>query len=510
MIVTTSGETLLTVVTRHCPKHKGEVYPPEQELVPPKSRYGYDLIAEAGRLRFLENKQVQEINDVFSHRGISVPKRTVQWLCDRFLLFIMAVHLESLPRLSRLFAAQGGYVLHIDGSGRSGPMVLLLREGWSGIRLLTAPIRSEAAEFIVPHLKLLKGFLGNPVAAVSDMSEGILAAIRDVFPVTYIIICHYHFLKGVGLKLFEPSYPRFRNRVDRRGVKKRLRVLRRILRRRKDLDEDEALALAIAEHVLAYEKDGKGLAYPFSLPMVDFYQRCMEAGVKVRKAILTRARRNVSSPFLSRLEDILRLLKPPPIVLGRLQTEYESLCARWTWFQRIRTALRYRNGPIPLSTKISLSDKDLEKGRKKLDRILAKIEAFEVKGGLDRHGRELRKALRKVAKTIMERRENLFAPNVMVNTNGKMMVKKLPRTNAPEEGEFRKARRHSRRIRGNSDVERQFQRDGPGMLMVQNLTDREYVRLVYGSLGQMAARFAKVSQESLEVAKSYMGGSKEL
>jgi len=120
------------------------------------------------------------------------------------------------------------------------------------------------------------------------------------------------------------------------------------------------MALAMVEHVLAYEKDGNGLAYPFSLPAVDFYRRCPEAGVKARNAILARAKRSISSPLISRLEDILRLLKPPPIVLGRLQTGFEALCVRWTWFQRIRTALWYRNGPIPLSTTISLSDKDLE------------------------------------------------------------------------------------------------------------------------------------------------------
>ena len=505
-----SGKTPITEVTRRCPEHPGLSFPPEQTLVPPKSRYGYDLIAETGQLRFLEHKQIQEIGEELSRRGIGVPERTIQWLCDRFLLYIIAAHWESLPRLSQLFKTQGGYVLHIDGSGKSGPMVLLLKEGWTGIRLLTAQIGSEAAKLIVPYLELMKRHFGNPVAVVSDMGDGILAATREVFPDTYIIICHYHFLRSVGVKLFEPVYPRFRNRVNRRGVKKRLRVLRGILRHRKDLDEDEALALAITEHVLAYEKDGKGLAFPFSLSAVDFYRRCIEAKMKVRKSILARAKKNISSRFLSRLEDIFRLLMPPPIVLGRLQTDFEDLCVRWTWFQRIRIALRYRNGPIPLSTKVRLSDKDLEKGRKKLDRILAKIDAFEVKGGWDHHGLELRKALRKVAKTITERRGNLFAPNVLVNVNGKQTVRKLPRTNTPEESEFREVRRHSRRIRGNSDIERQFQRDGPGMLMVQNLTDREYVRLVYGSMGQMATRFAKVSQESLKLAKSFMGCSREL
>lgn|GEM_PF-2497390 len=503
-VVTASGKTAITEVTRQCPEHPDQLFPPEQTLVPPKSRYGYDLIAETGQLRFLEHKQIQEIDEELSNRGIAVPERTIQWLCDRFLRYIVGVHWESLARLSQLFKAQGGYVLHIDGSGKSGPMVLLLKEGWTDITLLTVQIGSEAAKLIVPYLELVKRHFGSPVAVVSDMSEGNLAAIREVFPDTYIIICHYHFLKNVGLKLFEPFYPRFRDRMNRRGVKKELRALRRKLRLRKDQNEDAATALAVVEHILAYEKDGKGLAYPFSLPAVDFYRRCLEAGMTVRKAILARARGNVSSPNLSRVENILRRLKPPPIVLGRLQTDFEDLCVRWKWFQGIRAALRYRNGPIPLSTKINLSDKDLEKGRRKLDRILARISVFEGKGGRDHHGRALHKALGKVAEMITERRGNLFAPNVLVNVNGKAIVKKLPRTNAPEESEFRKARRHSRRINGNSDVERQFQRDGPGMLMVQNLKDREYVRLVYGSMGQMAARFARVSQASLELAKSHM------
>lgn len=502
-----SGTTTITEVTKHCPDHPDRSFPPEQALVPPGSKYGYDLIAETGQLRFLEHKQIQEIVEEFSRRGIGVPDRTVQWLCDRFLLYIIAVHWESLPRLSQLFKAQGGYVLHIDSSGKCGPMVLLMKEGWTGIRLMTTQIESEAAKNVVPYLELVKQEFGNPVAIVSDMSDGILAAIPDVFPDTYIIICHYHFLRSVGMKLFEPFYPRFRNRVNRRGVKVKLRAIRNILRRRKDLDEDEALTLAIAVYVLDYEKDGNGIPYPFSLPAVDFYRRCFEARERTRNAIRARAKKNMSSKLLCRLEGILNRLSPPPAVLGRLQTDFDALCVRWTWFQRIRVALRYRNGPIPLSTTIRLSDKDLEKGRTKLDRILDMIASSDGKVGNDHHGRGLARALRKVAEAITERRANLFAPNVLVNADGKPTVRKLPRTNTPEEWEFREARRHGRRIRGNANIEQQFQRDGPGMLMVQNLRDRKYVQLVYGSTGQMATRFSSVSRESLERAKSYMGVS---
>lgn len=495
----------ITEVTKHCPDHPDLSFPPEQTLVPPGSRYGYDLIAETGQLRFLEHKQIKEIVEDFSLRGVNIPGRTVQWLCDRFLLYIIAVHWESLPRLSQLFRTQGGYVLHIDSSGKCGPMVLLMKEGWTGIRLMTTQIESEASKNVIPYLKLVKQEFGNPVAIVSDMSDGILAAVPEVFPHTYVIICHYHFLRSVGMKLFEPFYPRFRNRVNHRGVKVKLRVVRRDLRRKENLNEDEALTLAIAVYVLDYKKDGNGLPYPFSLPAADFYRRCIEARERTRNAIRARANRNMSSKLLCRLEGILDRLSPPPAVLGRLKTDFDALCERWTWFQRIRMALRYRNGPIPLSTTIRLSDKDLEKGRRKLDRVLAKIAAYHAKAGKDHNERGLGRALKKIAEMIMERRDNLFAPNVLVNADGKPAVRKLPRTNTPEEWEFREARRHGRRIRGNANIEQQFQRDGPGMLMVQNLRDRKYVQLIYGSIGQMATRFSNVSPDSLERAKSYMG-----
>jgi hypothetical protein len=476
----------LTEVTRYCPKHRDQTFKPSKGLVPSKSRYGYDIIVETGRLRFAENRQLGEISSEYARRGIRIPERTVQWLCDRYLQYLTAVHWESLNRLSQLVRERGGYVLHVDGSGSGGPMVLLLKDGWSGIHLLTAPISHETAEQMVPHIRVIRERFGNPVAVVADMNGNVWSAVRDVFPETYIIICHFHFLRNVAMKLFESVYPRFRYGVNRCGVKRRLRVLRRLLRRKNGLTEEEGRALDAVEYILDYRKDARGLPYPFSMPDMDFYQRCSDVEPTIRDAILERASRNTVSPRLARLQNYINR-------------------ERWHWFRRIRVALRYRNGPIPLSTNVSLSDGDLEKGRRRLDWVMGKIGEFERRIGLEPHEMARRKALRKVGNMILDYRENLFAPNVLVKSNGIDIVRKLPRTNTPEEYEFRKARRHSRRIRGNSNVERQFQRDGPGILLANNLTNRSYVRCVYGTMDQMAERFAKVGEESLSIAKSYMG-----
>jgi hypothetical protein len=233
-------------------------------------------------------------------------------------------------------------------------------------------------------------------------------------------------------------------------------------------------------------------------------RRGEEAPAKAREAILANAGRNSSSPALSRLENALRLLRPPPIVRGRLQSDFDALEERWRWFERVRRALRYRNGPIPMSTQSRLSDRDLEKGKRKLDWVVGKIDELVARPCSGHQERELRKALRKVATFIVRRREELFAPNMVVKKRGKKVVKQLSRTNAPVETDYRSLRRHSRRINGNPDVEPQVQRAGAGMMFVLNLTNKKYVRIVYGSLDRMGERFAKVAPESLGKAKELL------
>lgn len=259
--------------------------------------------------------------------------------------------------------------------------------------------------------------------------------------------------------------------------------------------------MSFLKYVFAYKKDGNGLGYPFSLPATDFYRRCEEVRPKVHKMILVRAKDNVSSPCLSQLENTLNLLNPPPAIRGRIHSEFIKLDRRWNWFETIRKALRYRNGLIPLNTKGFLSNKELESGRKMVDKLQKDIDEFVKQGdcGKDRY---LKRTLRGISELIAERKDELFVPNVVVNINGNKRVKKLPRTNNPIEQDFRSLRRHGRRIRGDGDVERIVQRDGPGLAIVKNLELRDYVRSVYGRPDRMALRFANVSSESLEMARA--------
>jgi len=499
--VTNNGNQDITEVTKHCPEHPEIVFRPSTRLTPWKSKYGFDVLVDVGRLRFLEHRQIGEIRRHFRKSGIDIPERTIQNLCQRFLRYVVAVHLESYPKIAGLIRRNGGYVFHVDATTTKGsPELLLLKDSWSGIHLLAASIATESKECVVPYLKAIRENFGNPVAAVRDMGKGVELALIEVFPGVYIITCHYHFLRAVGLRLFDKMYPRFQRRVDRTGIKKKLRKLRtHFLKRKRTGERDKALELL--EYVLAYKKDGNGVAYPFSLPAVDFYKRCERVRPEIRKAILERAKQNTNSPCLGHLEDALNRLQPPPAVRGRIHIEYLKLEARWKWFERIRKALRYRNGPIPLNTEGFLSNTELEKGRNMIDELQTKIIEF-IKQDNSTGDRTFKRILCGISKMITERRGELLAPNVTVEVNGIQTVKQLPRTNNTVEQDFRQLRRHSRRIRGDADVECTVQRDGVGLAIVKNLEVKNYLRHIYGSPNQMHARFALVHQNSLQQAKA--------
>ena len=499
-IVTKIGYQEVTEVTRKCTKHPDEVVRPLTKLTPTKSKYGFDILVDIGMQRYWKHRQIVEIHCKYKKMGIKIPEKSIETLCQRFLLYVVAVHIESFPELAILIEKQGGCVIHIDVTTTTGnPGILLVKDSWSGIRLLSASIPTESSEHMKPYLKDILHHIGMPIAAIRDMGSGVEAAIAEVFPGTYIISCHYHFLRAIGCRLFDKIYPGFKNRVNKTGVKKKLRTLRKQIKKRK-MTNDIEKALELLDYLLEYTKDGNGISYPFSLSAVDLYRRCENIRPTVRTEILYNATNNVSSPCLSKLENALNLLKPPPAVRGRIHTEYLKLEERWKWFERIRKVLRYRNGPVPLNTEGFLSDKELEKGRKMIDKLLARIDRFIIKDRFKKD-RYFKKVLRGISELIKERREELFVPNITVSVNGKQKIRKLPRTNNSAERDFRSYRRHGRRIRGDSDVERSIQRDGVGLAIMKNFEIKSYVQTVYGCMENMVSRFAEVTPESLEKAK---------
>lgn len=501
-----AGRRLVTEVTRWCKLHRKRVFLPPP-LTPPKSPFAFDVVDLAGRRRFLDNKQFQEIADELHQHGLPLlAPRTVQRLTDRFARYHLAVHLESLPLLRKTLQLRGGYVLVPDATGRAGRMTLVLTDdddsGGTGWVLLAAPIEKEDADLVRPLLRRLQRGLGNPLAGISDDSDGLRDPFREVFPGVYLLLCHFHILRAIGERLSGKLYTRFKREVDRSGVKGRLRRLAGRLRKEHGKSQEARQTLAWVEEVLAWEK-ADGRTFPFFWEGLEFYRRCEKVGRELKVQLSRPGRRAHGSPYRA-VERILARLFPPPKSREKLARDFPLLEEAWRWFERTRKALGYRNGPVPLSPKGVLSEKALARGLRSQDWLRTKIEVEVARKSRSSRVREFHRHLKAVGEKLRERREELFAPNVRVLVRGRWKLRRFHRANGAAERKFHGVRHHATRITGKGDSDDLVQRDGAGMLVVRNLRDPEYVRTLYQSISRLTERFAKVSPEALAEAESIL------
>ena len=101
-IVTSNGAQKVTEITTHCPEHPETVFRALTRLTPPKSKYAFDTLTEIGILRFMEHRQIGEIQNHFRERGIHIHERTIQNLCQCFLVYVVATNLESYPQIAKI------------------------------------------------------------------------------------------------------------------------------------------------------------------------------------------------------------------------------------------------------------------------------------------------------------------------------------------------------------------------------------------------------------------------
>ena len=499
-----AGKRAVTEVTLRCPLHRRRVFHPPP-LTPDKSPFAFDVVAEAGRLRFLEQRQLRQIAQALHERGLPLlGERTVQRLTDRFLLYHTAVHLESLPRLREALRQKGGYVLVLDATGTPGAMTLVLTDdddsGGTGWVLLAAPITDEGPEQVRPHLDRLKGGLGPPLTGISDQSDGLRGSFREVFPGVYLLLCQFHVLRSIGERLAGKRYRRFHSEVERSGVKRALRSLRARLRRAGGKSREARRVLAWVEEILSWERAAHGRTFPFFWSALEFYSRSEKVRGELETVLHRPGRRAKGAPYLQ-LRKALDHLRTPGRRGERLARDFPALQGRWGWFERTRKVLGYRNGPVPLSPQGTLSEKGLERGRRRMDWFEGKIqEELRVRSRSPLTW-ELHRILQGVAKKLKEHREELFAPNVRVRVKGRWVVRRIHRSNGSAERKFHGLRHTCRRITGDDGREGQVQREGPGMLMVRNLEDSRYLRLLYGAFSHLGERFAQVGETALADAK---------
>jgi hypothetical protein len=214
----------------------------------PYHEFGLDVMALVGRLRHAEHRSVPEIHRELTRRGLILAERTVTNLLDRYGE-LRALATADPERLGPLLRPQGRVILAIDGLQPDvGHEVLwVLRDCLSGEILLATSLLSSTAKDLAGLIDQVRRALPVPITGVvSDGQESIRNAVAQALDGVPHQLCHFHYLREAAKPISEAD------RHAKKGLKKRVRGIRKIERQAEKKEATEGEDDAEAEVVRGY------------------------------------------------------------------------------------------------------------------------------------------------------------------------------------------------------------------------------------------------------------------
>lgn len=476
------------------------------QLVKPGQKYGYDLIVQVGLARYLAGLQREEIQRMLrDDHGIELSAGSVTAVCDRFLGYLEALHVHRAPVLRE--ALGDAYPLHLDATcerGKGGLFVCI--GGWKNRHwvLWTARVPSESGDNLAPVVDKAVELFGQPVSTMRDMGDGCANAVASLREAGVAdLVCHYHFLAAVGKSLFNHLYGGLRGMIRQTRCRSDMYVLLRDLRKYSSVDRTEgrfgrgtirdglkALVLWVLE--------GNGHAdapFPFSLPYLDFAQRCLQARQKAEPWVC----RPHTAPEQRALACLDRLV-------ARLETAADfsstvkKLEARWAAFGELREVLRLSNAELPRGDTRATQEHLPTLELLRLQQIKQAVDQYtkDIEGRITARQKRAKKQTSTFAIILRYLRQygpHLFGHPVLNDDDGRVIAV-VGRTNNVAEHFFGSQKQLLRRRVGRGQLGRDLEKQPAQVALVANLRDPEYVRLVAGSLNQLPAAFSRLDNET--------------
>lgn len=487
-------------------------YAPEVPLLTRgKSPFPMDVVARVGRMKFLECRRRDGIREVLGREhDVKASAGSVSAMCMEFLARVKCLHALRFERLARDIEAGGGYVLGLDGTGdgdseRVLAQMDLLRD-WV---LAAARVPSESEESMRPHVEHLREALGPPLVSLCDMATSMMNVLRGVMPESPLRVCHYHFTDDVGDDLMRADYMAVRKLVIGTGLRPYLVRLRKglyhelegvdISRAARGLRSgqlQEGLPLEawvkvqvydVVSWMLRYPEDSGGMRFPYSLPYVNLYERCV-GGLKAVTSIREAAAEGRLSPrYLRELESRLREVhEGDDGDVEALRGHVASVREGYALFEQLRGRLRIPRGKGDIPR-----DKLIVHSNAAIARMRAELEAFrEELRELASDGEHPREAL--VVDHLDRYWPHIVVDNAVVEVDGREVLVEVPRTTSGNETSFGRMKSDVRKRLGKKDIGRELTMYGDYLCYVQNLKSESYVSLMYGTLDALSEAFEEI------------------
>jgi hypothetical protein len=504
----TAHETLLQC--GHCQNPTVYASSDLSRLAPPGCTVGYDVLVWVGQALFLRDRRTEDVVEELSARHVHLSLSEVGYLGKKFVVYLALAHREVAPELQRAMRAQGGYILHLDGTCEGGgPMLMGTLDSISQIVLGSVKVPSEKAKQLIPFLNDIKARYGVPLATVHDMGPGILAAVKEVFPGVRDFICHFHFLRDLGKDLLESDYDAIRQRLRKHGLTEKLlrqaRKLQGALDQQPDWIESFCqsvqggclptahlesfpllCAYSLIQWALAGKREGDGYGFPFDRPHVELAKRLRVLGQRLEqiKGIHLRGPWEDNKPLL-RLSCQLKQLSADE----GLQRMLAAIDEKIQVFDRLRNAMRIAE--IGGTAGLNSGSDPIALGP-----IAKAVEQFrqEITSRSDYASRHEWKAM---IDQIDKYKEKLFADPITVQTSRGPLLIQPQRTNNLMERLFRDLRRGARRRTGQNSISPFLQGMIADTLLVRNLKNPSYLKILLQGRATLQVRFAQIDVEAV-------------
>ena len=481
-----------------------------KQLVPARCNIGYDVLAYVGQAFFLDSRDNEHIVESLRDKHIDISKSEISYLAKKFIVYLSLLHKKVQKKTRAFLSMNGGYILHLDGTcDGDSPHLISVLDGITEIVLDNTKISTENAEDLIPFLAGIKAAYGEPVAVVSDMGKGILAAIRAVFKQVPIFICHYHFLKAVGKNLFGEENDTLRKRLKKYGIqgilRKRVRTLGKTIAssppqliktflRLFETEEgvlpcsSEGLPHLIIHTLLVWALEGKnqgqGCGFPFDQPYLSFYQRLVSAYTllgKFGKADMCKTAKE------KKLYTTIRRDLKPLIRDSVLKSTAARMQEKAAVFSRLRSAMRIT---LP-ENKRGLNDNGELCSMKTIEKAVTK---FRLR--LSRDTNLMKdKAYKRLIGKINEYWDMLFCDPMVIETPAGEILIQPQRTNNLLEQFFRAFMRTYRKKNGFQAVTRVLKAMLEDTPLVMNLRNKDFMDILLDGRQNIGERFADIDAD---------------
>jgi hypothetical protein len=458
---------------------------------------------EVGYLQYAENKQVDEIKGIFADTyGISISQSQIHELGIRFLQHMVVNHYLSAPLLGKRF--ESGCVYHVDATCEAGRgMELAVKEGWTGIVLGVWKIPTENEETIKQHLSSVVKMFGEPVAFVSDLGNGMMAAIAAVIREMRLesrqLVCHTHFLKAVGKSILGDMFQELKSQLRKQKtlaqlnhfvketgnlIKPQSAAMRDFVRQWQQSGaqlhipgrlESVAVLRALAQWVIMFNSECRGEGFPFALSHIKLFDRCVAALGSLLRLTKKNCFHEQAMKYADRLQRILKNV----VRNLEIQKTVQDLKSMNAAFTELRELLRLEK------TDVYKQDKD----KKSPDK-------FEILANLKEETLRYRDALTKRLEIgeLTNAQENAYRMIIAYfnqyecylfdhffvahDPSGNIIVKLIERSNNIMERSYRDQKHQMRRRTGVKNLGFVFEHLFPAAAMMVNLYNPIYQQVV--------------------------------